>query len=130
MSAGFSPYSARQSAKTIRNTDIQIISCAGSGKTEPLSRHVVTLIYEGIVPVFIIAYNFIGKADAELKELIYPASDQSRYSRDPTSAPLRIGSGNRCGMGQNLEMPRSIGCPVNILCARFQDIHHNVIINT
>jgi hypothetical protein len=32
----------------------------------------------------------------------HPASDQSRYSRDPASAPPGIGSGNRGGMGQDL----------------------------
>lgn len=54
-----------------RGSDVQVIACAGSGKTESISRRVAALIREGAEPESIIAFTFTEKAASELKERIY-----------------------------------------------------------
>lgn len=54
-----------------RGTDVQVVACAGSGKTESISRRVAALIAEGEPPDSIIAFTFTEKAAAELKDRIY-----------------------------------------------------------
>lgn len=55
--------------------NIQLIACAGSGKTEVVARRVVTLLTPGkkhsVLPKNIVAFTFTEKAAAELKERIY-----------------------------------------------------------
>jgi DNA helicase-2/ATP-dependent DNA helicase PcrA len=54
---------------------IQLIACAGSGKTEVVARRVVTLLTPGkkhsVLPRNIVAFTFTEKAAAELKERIH-----------------------------------------------------------
>jgi DNA helicase-2/ATP-dependent DNA helicase PcrA len=54
-----------------RGGHLQVIACAGSGKTESISRRVASLIGEGVEPESIIAFTFTEKAAAELKDRIY-----------------------------------------------------------
>lgn len=57
--------------------NLQLIACAGSGKTEVVARRVVNLLTSselggaGCLPENIIAFTFTEKAAAELKERIY-----------------------------------------------------------
>jgi DNA helicase II / ATP-dependent DNA helicase PcrA len=57
--------------------NLQLIACAGSGKTEVVARRVVTLLTSltdgggGCTPANIIAFTFTDKAAAELKERIH-----------------------------------------------------------
>ena len=57
--------------------NLQIIACAGSGKTEVVARRVVTLLTSvkkgggGCTPANIIAFTFTDKAAAELKDRIH-----------------------------------------------------------
>src|SRR6267143_6291588 len=53
-----------------RGSDLQVIACAGSGKTESISRLVAALIAEGAQPASIVAFTFTERAAAELKERI------------------------------------------------------------
>lgn len=53
-----------------RGSSLQVIACAGSGKTESVSRRVAALISEGVEPSSIIAFTFTDRAAAELKERI------------------------------------------------------------
>ena len=53
-----------------RGSDLQVIACAGSGKTESISRRIAALITEGVKPEAIIAFTFTEKAAAELKERV------------------------------------------------------------
>jgi DNA helicase-2/ATP-dependent DNA helicase PcrA len=53
-----------------RGSDLQVIACAGSGKTESISRRVAALIAEGAEPASIVAFTFTERAAAELKERI------------------------------------------------------------
>jgi len=53
--------------------NLQIIACAGSGKTEVVARRVATLLKNGgaeVRPGNIIAFTFTEKAAAELKQRI------------------------------------------------------------
>src|SRR2546425_5094585 len=54
--------------------NLQLIACAGSGKTEVVARRVVHLLTPGtaggLVPRNIIAFTFTDRAAAELKERI------------------------------------------------------------
>ena len=53
-----------------RGSHLQVIACAGSGKTESVSRRVAALISEGVDPASIVAFTFTEKAAAELKARI------------------------------------------------------------
>ena len=50
--------------------NLQLISCAGSGKTEVVVRRVANLLKNGLTPRHIVVFTFINKAAAELKEHI------------------------------------------------------------
>ncbi|MEI8093059.1 MAG: ATP-dependent DNA helicase [Spirochaetales bacterium] len=58
-----------------RGSDLQIIACAGAGKTESISRRVAALLAEGVPPSAIIAFTFTEKAGAELKERIFQRTE-------------------------------------------------------
>src|SRR5207249_9969429 len=49
---------------------LQVIACAGSGKTESISRRIASLIAEGAEPGSIVAFTFTERAADELKERI------------------------------------------------------------
>lgn len=51
-----------------RGTDLQVIACAGSGKTESISQRVAALINEGAEPASIVSFTFTERAAEELKE--------------------------------------------------------------
>jgi DNA helicase-2/ATP-dependent DNA helicase PcrA len=53
-----------------RGTHLQVVACAGAGKTEAISRRVATLILEGIEPCQIIAFTFTERAAESLKSRI------------------------------------------------------------
>jgi DNA helicase-2/ATP-dependent DNA helicase PcrA len=52
------------------HSNLQLIACAGSGKTEVVARRVATLLKSGLKPGNIVAFTFTDKAAAELKERI------------------------------------------------------------
>ena len=64
---------AQQQAVTHRGRNLQIIACAGSGKTEVLAQriaHLLTRLEEPLAPHNIVAFTFTNKAAAELQERI------------------------------------------------------------
>src|SRR5687767_7333092 len=61
---------AQQQVVDHRGSDLQVIACAGSGKTESVSRRVTALIAEGAEPSSIVAFTFTERAATELKERI------------------------------------------------------------
>ena len=61
---------SQQAVVDLRGSDLQVIACAGSGKTESISRRVATLIAEGADPASIVAFTFTERAAEELKERI------------------------------------------------------------
>jgi hypothetical protein len=64
----------QEKAVTYGGRNLQLIACAGSGKTEVVARRVVRLLTpdrpESLLPRNIIAFTFTDKAAAELKERI------------------------------------------------------------
>src|SRR5574340_666544 len=50
--------------------NLQLIACAGSGKTEVVAHRVAALLKSGLKPANIVAFTFTDKAAAELKERI------------------------------------------------------------
>ena len=62
-----------EQAKVIshRGLRLQVIACAGSGKTESISRRVASIINDGEPPESIVAFTFTEKAAGELKDRIY-----------------------------------------------------------
>jgi len=61
---------SQQAVVDLRGSDLQVIACAGSGKTESISRRVAALIAEGAEPASIVAFTFTERAAEELKERI------------------------------------------------------------
>src|SRR2546425_1098299 len=65
---------AQLKAISHQNGNLQLIACAGSGKTEVIARRVVNLLKSGrndsVTPRNIVAFTFTDKAAAELKERI------------------------------------------------------------
>jgi DNA helicase-2/ATP-dependent DNA helicase PcrA len=53
-----------------RGSDLQLIACAGSGKTETVAQRVAGLIDEGVPPDAIVAFTFTDRAALELKDRI------------------------------------------------------------
>jgi UvrD-like helicase family protein len=63
--------SAKQSAVVNhRGGDLQVIACAGSGKTESVSRRIAAVIAEGAEPTSIVVFTFTERAASELKERV------------------------------------------------------------
>jgi DNA helicase-2/ATP-dependent DNA helicase PcrA len=51
-------------------SNVQIIACAGSGKTEVISRGIAEIVRKGVDPSSIVAFTFTDKAAEELKARI------------------------------------------------------------
>jgi DNA helicase-2/ATP-dependent DNA helicase PcrA len=67
---GFRLTAQQQQVVDHRGGHLQVIACAGSGKTESISRRVAQLVVEGAAPASIVAFTFTERAAAELKERI------------------------------------------------------------
>jgi DNA helicase-2/ATP-dependent DNA helicase PcrA len=72
---------AQQRAINHNGRNLQLIACAGSGKTEVVARRVVKLLTPGrsetLLPRNIVAFTFTDKAAAELKERIVTRTRES-----------------------------------------------------
>jgi len=60
----------QKEAFAFRDGHLQITACAGSGKTEAMSRRVCALIEEGVEPNQIVAFTFTERAAASLQTRI------------------------------------------------------------
>lgn len=60
----------QQAVVAHRGSDLQVIACAGSGKTESISRRIAALIAEGTDPEAIVAFTFTERAAGELKNRV------------------------------------------------------------
>ena len=92
-----------QSKFTLRQQDaiahvqgsLQIIACAGSGKTEVVAQRVVNLLRPvtaggaGCAPENIVAFTFTEKASAELKERIHTRCKEQLGNTIGLGRPLR-----------------------------------------
>src|SRR5689334_1108909 len=66
----FQPSAEQQKVIAYRGGHLQVVACAGAGKTEAISRRVSTLIEEGVEPVQIVAFTFTERAATSLKNRI------------------------------------------------------------
>ena len=59
---------AQEEALTTINQNLQIIACAGSGKTQVISQRISNILKQpGVLPKHVIAFTYTEKAAAELK---------------------------------------------------------------
>jgi DNA helicase-2/ATP-dependent DNA helicase PcrA len=68
----------KQRAIDHRGGHLQLIACAGSGKTETVSRRVASLVADGVEPASIVAFTFTERAAEELKSRIYGKVEESK----------------------------------------------------
>ena len=66
----FAPSPEQQAVIGYRGGHLQVVACAGAGKTEAISRRVCSLIEEGTEPSQIVAFTFTERAAASLKNRI------------------------------------------------------------
>ncbi len=74
---------------------LQVVACAGSGKTEVLARRVLRFLREGVEPSGIVALTFTEKAAEELKARIDQRAEEAGLSvrgLPPSSAGLFAGT--------------------------------------
>ena len=67
MASAFTATPEQEAVIGHRNGHLQVIACAGAGKTEAISRRVVALIESGVEPSEIIAFTFTERAAESLK---------------------------------------------------------------
>lgn len=67
---------------TYRDGNLQIIACAGAGKTEKISQRVASILGDGVLPEAIIAFTFTEKAGRELKSRI-----EKKVAEEPRLGP-------------------------------------------
>lgn len=73
------------------DSNLQLIACAGSGKTEVIARRVAHLLKNGYRPSNIVAFTFTEKAAAELKERIVSRCKEE-LGEIPGMAEMYIGT--------------------------------------
>lgn len=67
--------SQQQAVKTL-DRNLEIIACAGAGKTKTITHRIINLIAHGADPGSIVAITFTRKAAAEMKGRIYKAGEE------------------------------------------------------
>ena len=83
---------ARQHALEVLNGHLQLVACAGAGKTETVARRVVKILeLPGVLPENVVAFTFTERAAAELKERIASRFEDATGSRDGL-ADLYVGT--------------------------------------
>lgn len=76
-----------------RGTDLQVVACAGAGKTESMARRVAALVAEGVAPSSIVAFTFTERAARELRERITRrVTEQMDREWRARLAPLFVGT--------------------------------------
>jgi DNA helicase-2/ATP-dependent DNA helicase PcrA len=66
----FIPSTEQERVIAHRGEHLQVIACAGAGKTEAISRRVASLIAEGVEPAQVVAFTFTERAAESLKARI------------------------------------------------------------
>lgn len=76
-----------------RTGHLQVIACAGSGKTEAISRRVAALVGEGVDPETIVAFTFTDRAATELKaRIVNRVSEQLGETVKGRLSPMFVGT--------------------------------------
>lgn len=109
---------AQQAAISYAGGNLQLIACAGSGKTEVIARHIARLLLpisqggEGLSPRGIVAFTFTEKAAAELKHRI---AERCRSSQPELTGMAEMYIGTIHGFCLELlrtEVPEFLKCEV------------------
>lgn len=74
-----------------RDGNLQIIACAGSGKTEVISRRIAELVREGTLKPSIVAFTFTDRASLELKARIRKHLEEV-CADDPSLGDMYVGT--------------------------------------
>jgi DNA helicase-2/ATP-dependent DNA helicase PcrA len=87
------PYTrAQQAAIACLDKPLQIIACAGSGKTQVISQRIAKILAQpGVQPRNVVAFTFTEKAAAELKERVLSIA-QKELGELPGMAEMYIGT--------------------------------------
>ena len=95
-----------------REGHLQLIACAGSGKTEVVARRVVNLLDPSASPRFtpanIIAFTFTDKAAAELKQRVI---DRVREAHGDIPGDIRSANRNAHESSPSRNISRAALCP-------------------
>ena len=87
------PSKEQQKVIDHRGTHLQIIACAGSGKTEAISQRVADLIVEGAQPAEIIAFTFTERAAASMKSrILRRVADKKGVEFLDQMSPMYVGT--------------------------------------
>lgn len=78
VSPSFTPTPEQAAVIDHRDGHLQVIACAGAGKTEAISRRVCALIEAGVLPSEIVAFTFTDRAAQGLKTRITKRVAESR----------------------------------------------------
>jgi len=75
----------QQQALSCLDGNVQIIACAGSGKTQVISQRIVNILTEkrsaGVMPENVVAFTFTNKAADELKNRIYKLCEEQHTTQ-------------------------------------------------
>jgi DNA helicase-2/ATP-dependent DNA helicase PcrA len=98
-----SPSPEQQKVIAHRGGHLQVIACAGSGKTEAISQRIAALIVEGAAPSGIVAFTFTERAAASLKSRILQRV-ADRLSSDVLDSLSPMFVGTSAAHGADLRM--------------------------
>ncbi len=76
---------------SFRDGNLQIIACAGSGKTDVITRRIANLVSKGIKTENIVAFTFTEKAAEEMKFRVRKHLQELR-PEDPETGDMYIGT--------------------------------------
>ena len=82
----------QKQASEILDSNLQIIACAGSGKTQVISLRIINLLKKGVEPKEIVAFTFTEKAAAELKHRVFELVNQDKEINNIGLAEIYIGT--------------------------------------
>ncbi len=76
-----------------RDGHLQVIACAGSGKTEAISSRIASLLADGALPEQIVAFTFTERAAASLKtRIVRRVSERVSATMLDRLGPMYVGT--------------------------------------
>jgi len=95
----FEPSPEQRKVIAYRGGHLQVIACAGSGKTEAISQRVAALIVEGTPPAGIVAFTFTERAATSLKtRILQRVADKLGANVLDSLSPMFVGTIHSYGL--------------------------------